>query len=189
MKAAIAFILEGEAHAAVRRITLELQQTAGMGLRGVQLPVHVSLKQPFQVLDLIAFERYFDEFAASLQPQSLTLTGLQFWNHDGVLISFVDVLEDAALRPIHERLNRELSARFGNADAPFDSKDYHFHATVSIEHVNPSALKVLEARVGERFDLLTVADTLGLFVYTDDDFAPLSYITYKLTRVGLKERT
>jgi 2'-5' RNA ligase len=184
MKAAIALILEGEAHAAVRRTALELHQTCGMGLQGIQLPAHVSLKQPFVISDLPALEAYFDAFASSLQPVPLTLTSFQCWRVNDVLIAFIDVLEEATLRPLHERLNHELEAQFGGTHAPFDGDEYHFHATVTIDYANPQSLQVTAARVGERFDIATETFLLGLFVYTDDDFAPLSYMLYKLARIG-----
>jgi 2'-5' RNA ligase len=183
MKAAIALILEGEAHAAVRRTTLELLETCQLGLRGVQLPAHVSLKQPFKIDNLLTLEAYFDTFARSLEPIPLTLTTLEFWHHEPLVIAYLDVLEDDVLRPLHERLNAELEARFGDTNAPFDGDAYHFHATVTMDHANPAALREQAARAGQRFDLSTKASLLGLFVYTDDEFAPLSYIMYKMVRL------
>jgi hypothetical protein len=53
-----------------------------------------------------------------------------------------------------------------------------------MDDTNPQSLQVTAARVGERFDVLTETRLLGLFVYTDDDFAPLSYMLYKLARIG-----
>lgn len=187
MKAAIALLLEGEAHAAVRRVALELHG-AGFGLSAAQLPAHVSLKQPFNISSLIEIEAFFDGFAVSLEPIHLTLTSLEFWNVDGAVIAFLDVLEDAALRPIHNRLNAELEAQFGSSPAPFDGDAYHFHATAVIEHANDATLGAMKARAGERFNIRTTANSLGLFVFTDDDFALGTFVSYKTLSLGSEDR-
>src|SRR5437660_876017 len=43
----------------------------------------------------------------------------------------VDVKETPALRALHNRLNRELPALFGDVSAEHDGADYHFHVTVA----------------------------------------------------------
>jgi 2'-5' RNA ligase len=179
MRAAIALILEGEAHATVRRIALELHEEFGYCLEAAQLPAHISLKQVFAVPNLEAIETFFDNFAASLEPIALTLPTLEFWNTDGMMIAYLDVLEDEVLRPIHNRLNAELEARFGNTPAPFDGESYHFHATAAMEYTNPQTLEAQAKRNGERFDVRTTAQHLGLFIYTQDDFEVASFICYK----------
>jgi 2'-5' RNA ligase len=185
MKAAIALLLEGDAHAAVRRVALELHRDSGFRLSAAQLPAHVSLKQPFQISSVSEVEAFFDAFAATLEPINLTLPSLEFWNVDGVVIAFLDVLEDAVLRPIHNRLNAALEARFGPRPAPFDGDAYHFHATAVMEHANDRTLEAMRSRAGERFNLSTTARSLGLFVFTDDEFALGSFVTYKI--VTLKD--
>jgi len=187
VKAAIALLLEGAAHAAVRRVALELHG-AGFGLSAAQLPAHVSLKQPFDISSLSEVETFFDGFAATLEPIDLTLTSLEFWNIDGAVIAYLDVLKDAALRPIHNRLNLELEAQFGSSPAPFDGDAYHFHATAVIDHANDATLAAMNSRVGERFDIRTTAHSLGLFVFTDDDFALGSYVSYKTLALGSVNR-
>ncbi len=183
MKAAIALILEGEAHAAVRRVALELHKQHGYGLSAAQLPVHVSLKQPFQISSLAEIETFFDAFAKKLEPINLTLPTLEFFHVDGVLTAYLDVLEDAKLRPIHNRLNAELEHQFGNTQAPFDGETYHFHATAVMEYENPKTLEAQKLRSGERFDISTTASNLGLFIYTRDDFALASYVVYKMSEI------
>lgn len=185
MKAAIALILEGEAHAAVRRVALELHEQYGYCLEAAQLPAHISLKQVFSVPNLEVIESFFDEFARSLEPITLTLSALEFWNVDGVMIAYLDVLEDEVLRPLHNRLNAELEARFGNTSAPFDGESYHFHATAAMEYSNPKTLEAQAKRTGERFDLKTTARYLGLFMYTRDDFAVASFVCYKTIPLSL----
>jgi 2'-5' RNA ligase len=183
MKAAIALILEGEAHAAVRRVALELHEQHDYGLSAAQLPAHVSLKQPFQISSLSKIEAFFDDFAASLKPINLTLPSLEFFHVDGVITAYLDVLEDALLRPIHNRLNAELEAQFGNTQAPFDGNAYHFHATAVMEYENSRSLEVQKRRSGERFDISTTTSSLGLFIYTRDDFALASYVVYKMSEI------
>ena len=184
MKAAIALLLEGDAHAAVRRVALELHGVSGFGLSAAQLPAHVSLKQPFNISSVSEVEVFFDGFAASLEPTHLTLSSLEFWNIDDVVIAYLNVLEDDALRPIHNRLNAELKAQFGFSPAPFDGEAYHFHATAVIDHANDATLEAMKTRAGERFDIRTTANSLGLFVFTGDDFALGSFVSYKTLAFG-----
>lgn len=183
MKAAIALLIEGEAYVAVRRVALELHEQYGCGLSAAQLPVHVSLKQPFQISSLPEIEAFFDGFVASLEPINLTLSTLEFFNVDAVMTVYLGVLEDAILRPIHKRLNTELENQFGNTQAPFDGETYHFHATAAIEYENTKTLEAQKLRAGERFDISTTAISLGLFIYTRDDSALPAYVCYKISEI------
>jgi 2'-5' RNA ligase len=179
MKAAIALILEGEAHDAVRRTTLELQSEGGFRSTGVLLPAHVSLKHPFFVPGVAEAETFFDRFASSLNPIALTLTTLEFWTLGEIIIAFLDVQEDTALRTIHNRLNLDLELEIGDTDAQYDGMAYHFHATTAIDRASSKHLETRDSRTGERFDITTSAQKLGLLVYGDDDFALGSCVCYK----------
>ena len=95
---------------------------------------HVSLKPPFTTTDLLGVRAYFQEFAATVSPMTLTLTGLNLWTvpakdgRSGVL--FLNVANQDALHVLHDRINRGLEGRFDNTKAPFDGADFHFHLTL-----------------------------------------------------------
>ena len=97
---------------------------------------HISLKQPFWVEGFEEITSYFDEFAATVPAQELSLSRLNLWRltalsgDTGAL--FLEVAEQNALRALHERLNAELASRFANTTAPFDGPDYHFHLTLAV---------------------------------------------------------
>jgi len=96
---------------------------------------HVSLKLPFATADLDGVGAYFQEFAATMPPLTLTLTGFDLWTvpaeggETGVL--FLNVAEQALLASLHERLNQGLAQRFKDTEAPFDGKAFHFHLTLA----------------------------------------------------------
>jgi 2'-5' RNA ligase len=143
-----------------------------------QLPPHVSLKQPFPVHDLAAIEAYFDRFATTLAPVSITLTHLDVRHTplgplDEHVILWADVKETPDLRALHERLNVELSSQFADTAAPFDGPVYHFHATVSIAmHPYGTHQAMRQAYAATRIAYTFVATHLALFYYDDDSFAP-----------------
>jgi hypothetical protein len=86
---------------------------------------------------------------------------------------------------LHERLNDELSRTFGETAAPFDGPAYHFHATVCMA-ILPTGTHhaIRQAYAATRIAYTVVATHLALFYYEDDSFAPASYLTYKIVRVG-----
>lgn len=77
-------------------------------------------------------------------------------------------------------------AMFGASPVPFDGEAYHFHATAVIDHATDSKLGAMTARAGERFDLRTTAHSLGLFIFTDADFALASFVSYKTLTLEFK---
>jgi 2'-5' RNA ligase len=97
---------------------------------------HVSLKLPFVTTDLAGVSALFQEFAATVPPLTLTLTGLDLWTvpagegETGVL--FLNVAEQKMLASLHERLNQGLTLRFDNTQAPFDGAAFHFHLTLAV---------------------------------------------------------
>ena len=96
---------------------------------------HVSLKLPFVTDDLVGVKAYFQEFAVTVPPMTLTLTGLDLWTmpagDGGSGILFLNVANQDALHVLHNRINQELAVRFDNTQAPFDGAEFHFHLTLT----------------------------------------------------------
>lgn len=139
MKATFALLADHPTHNSVRKLAWQLHHAYEIGLRASRLPPHISLKQPFAIDDLATLEAYFDRFAAELSPFSVTLSDVHVISTPaGPAIGgivWLNVEEIPLLRQLHNRLNTELAAHFGNTSAPFDGADYQFHMTVAIsEH-------------------------------------------------------
>jgi 2'-5' RNA ligase len=193
MRVAFAFLVDETAHNTLRKWALDAHRRFRTGFLAAQLPPHVSLKQPFLVHDLAAIEAYFDHFASTLAPVSLTLTYLDVRHmpldlSEEQVILWADVQETPDLRVLHERLNSELVRQFGATGAPFDGPAYHFHATVSMG-IHPSGTHqvMYQEYAGTCIAYAFVATHLALFYYEDDSFAPASYFTYRIVRVGPSE--
>jgi hypothetical protein len=113
------------------------------------------------------------ELAGSISPFEVTLTGLQIVPaQTGELdsgILWIDVQETEFLRGLHNRLNRELEQLLGNAQAPFDGPEYHFHMTVAIGG-QPFEVyqKILAEFSGRVVNLNSTVQELALLGYDDE---------------------
>ena len=189
MRAAFALLANSEIHNVVRRLSWEIHQKYRTGTGVASLPPHVSLKQPFRIQNLSALENYMDELANSIQPFEVRLTELQV-----IPISFagteygllwIDVEENKELRKLHNRLNNELSARFGDSPADFDGEAYHFHLTIAM---GGQPVEVYRRFYNElstpKINLQFTIKELAMFVY-DEPIGPSSeYLCYKIYPMG-----
>lgn len=134
MKATFVLLADPTVHNVVRKLSWEIHQKYRTGTHHAALPPHVSLKQPFNVPDLPALEKYMEELVASIQPFDVTLTELQavpiFFDDVEYGILWIDVEETKLLRELHNRLNHDTNLLFGDTKADFDGDAYHFHMTV-----------------------------------------------------------
>jgi 2'-5' RNA ligase len=190
MRVAFALLVDETAHNTLRKWAFDAHRRFRTGFLAAHLPPHVTLKQPFPMRDLAPIEAYFDRLATTLTPVSITLTHLDVRHTplsptDEHVILWADVTETPDLRALHERLNVELSSQFGDTAAPFDGPAYHFHATMSIA-IRPSGTHqaMRQEYAATRLACTFVATQLALFYYDDDSFAPASYLTYKIARLG-----
>ena len=130
---------------------------------------------PFVTADFIGVRDYFQEFAATVPPTTLTLTGLDLWtipaqdSESGVL--FLKVAEQDALRALHLRLNQELSERFVNTKAPYDGMEFHFHLTLAAGGVSAEIYRrILETE--QRHWLPSACHIDALALASHDEAAP-----------------
>ena len=157
------------------------------------LPPHVSLKQPFEISSLPEVEAYFDQLAASIQPFDVTLTHLDMqissFAGDELGILWLDVQETPTLRDLHDRINRELSERFENTEAPFDGPDYHFHASVELGGQPAEVYRKIYAEYGHvEVNLTFAARKIAMFYYDGLSGEPGNFITYKILPIEKKSR-
>lgn len=185
MRAAIALLLDYTAHNFIRELTVDIHRRFGLGYRAAVHQPHVTLKQGFPIADLPAMAGYFSEFAAEISPLDVTFSHLGMaispdlnGNERGVLWLAAD--ETPALRHLHNRLNRELAARFENTAAPFDGDEYRFHCTLFAGGVEVSAYQNAFAVLNDTpIGLKSRVTRVGLF-FQDDGAADGNFITYRI---------
>jgi 2'-5' RNA ligase len=168
VKATLALLTDRNIENRVNRLAWGIHRRWRTGVRPRCLPAHVSLKQPFEIGDgLDALEGYAAGLAAEVAPFAVEADGFFGWE----TVFGVAVRDSATLRGLHERLNRELPARFGDVSAPFDGDAYRFHLTVAAGGASPETYREIFAAHGaEPFPPFFTARELALFVY--DEAAP-----------------
>ena len=185
MKAAFALLADAEIHNLVRKLSWGIHRKYRTGIDICRLPPHISLKQPFDISDLNPLEEYMTDLANSMPPFEVHLIGLELIDAtiDGLetAIIWLDVRETDILRHLHDRINADLTSRFGNVSAAFDGPDYHFHMTVAIGGQPIETYKKIYSEfAGHLKDLQYTVRELGMFVYDDKEEINAGYIMYKL---------
>ena len=172
MKATFALLANNEIHNQVRKLSWDIHQRYRTGIEITRLPPHISLKQPFDISNLTLLEDYMAEFAESIDPFEVRLTGLELVNatiegtETGIL--WLNVEETDALRQLHNRVHAELIALFGGVSAPFDGPEYHFHMTVAIGGQPIDTYRnIYDAFSGCLNDLKYTVQELIMFVYDE----------------------
>jgi len=189
VKATFALLANTEVHNLVRRLSWEIHRKYRTGIDVCRLPPHISLKQPFNIFDLHPLEEYMTELADSISPFEVNLTRLELIeatiNGSETGILWLNVQETAVLRQLHNRLNEELTSRFGDVSAAFDGPDYHFHMTTAIGGQPVETYqKIYSEFVGHWKDLKYTVRELGMFLYDDREEMNAGYITYKILPFG-----
>src|SRR5690349_11338394 len=126
MRATFALLTNRHIENQVNRLAWQINLRFQTGVQPRCLAAHVSLKQPFDIgANLALLEHYMVDFAATVPPVAIELTECFVWE----TVFAVGVKETATLRALHNRLNQELPALFGDVSAMHDGAGYHFHLT------------------------------------------------------------
>jgi 2'-5' RNA ligase len=189
MQATFALLANHEIHNLVRKLSWDIHQKYRTGIEVTRLPPHISLKQPFEISELHSLEKYVTELAGSIEPFDVLLTELQLVEAtiDGLVtgILWLNVQETETLRQLHNRLNQELTLRFGNVPAAFDGPDYHFHMTVAMGNQPVETYRQIKDEFSGRLtNLQYQIRELILFVYDDPDTINAGFMTYMILPVG-----
>lgn len=189
MKATFALLANNEIHNLVRKLAWDIHRKYRTGIDVTCLPPHISLKQPFDIADLDALKKYMIDLAETIPPFDVQLTELQLVNitMDGLDtgLLWLNVQETKLLRRLHNRVNRELAARFENTQAAFDGSEYHFHMTVAMGNQPVETYQqALNEFSGRLINLQYTIREIVMFVY--DELASLSggYMTYMILPIG-----
>ena len=189
MKATFALLANAEIHNLVRKLSWDIHQKYRTGIDVCRLPPHISLKQPFDISDLDALSGYMAELAQSIQPFEVHLTHLELIDAsiDGMEsgILWLNVEETEILRGLHNRLNEELTARFGNVPADFDGASYHFHMAVAIGGQPIATYRTILDEFKDRLvNLQCEIRDLVMFVYDERSDVNAGYMTYMILPLG-----
>jgi len=144
-----------------------------------------SLKQTFDISDLDSLSNYMGELADSIEPFQAHLTHIELVEAtiDGLDsgILWLNVEETESLRGLHNRLNEELTARFGNVPAEYDGANYHFHMSVAIGGQLIATYRMILDEFKDRLvNLQCKIRDLVMFVYDERSDINAGYMTYKI---------
>jgi len=138
---------------------------------------------------LDSLSKYMTELAQSIEPIQARLTHLELIDAtiDGLEsgILWLNVEETEFLRGLHNRLNEELTARFGNVPAEFDGANYHFHMSVAIGgQPTETYHKILDEFKDRLLNLECMVQDLVMFVYDQRTAVNAGYMTYMILPLG-----
>ncbi|HJS17567.1 MAG TPA: 2'-5' RNA ligase family protein [Anaerolineales bacterium] len=189
MKATFAFLSDSNIHNLVRKLSWDIHQKYRTGVDVCRLPPHISIKQPFEISDLLLLEKYMTEIAGGIEPFEVKLKKLELIpaTIDGLDtgILWLDVEESELLRQTHNRVNQELALRIGNVSAPFDGVDYHFHMTIAIGGQPIDVYRKIWNEFSEQLvNLIYTVREMCMFVYDDMEAVNAGYMTCMIMPLG-----
>jgi len=188
MKAAFALLADEPTHNTVRGLAWQMFQQHGISLETSRLPCHVSLKQPFDIPNAEMLEGYMAELASSLFPIDIILTEMELIKvaeeeqASGIL--WLHAEWSPELWGLHDRINKELEARFGSTQADFDGPDYQFHMTIAMGRPFATYERAYQEFKGALAEIQFQARSMALFVYDNKDGLGTEYISYKFLPLG-----
>lgn len=189
MKATFALLANNEIHNLVRKLAWDIHQKYRTGIDVTRVPPHISLKQPFDISDLNLLGKYMTELARSIPPFEVKLTELELM--DATIqgldtgIFWLNIEETEILRHLHNRINQELTMRFGNVQAPFDGSEYRFHMTVAMGNQSIETYRRIKDEFSERLTHLKyTVQEIVMFVYDEIYSIKAGYMTYLILPLG-----
>lgn len=176
MKATLALLTNRKIENRVNHLAWQIHRRWNTGLQPRCLPAHISLKQPFEIgEDLNALEGYLAKFSTDVAPFPIHLGEFYVWE----TVFGVQVQETYPLHDLHDRLNRELPARFGDISAPFDGDAYRFHLTIATGGAIPEVYQEIYATHGDgAFPTVFTAREVAAFVYAESRPGAWEYMVY-----------
>ncbi len=189
MKATFALLASHEIHNLVRKLTWDIHRKYRIGIDVTRLPPHISLKQPFEISGLDRLEEYMTGLADSIPPFEVQLTGLESieltLDDSATGILWLNVQETTLLRQLHNRVNQELTSRFGEVPAAFDGPKYHFHMTLAIGNQPfETYQKIKDEFSGRLTNVHYIVQEMVMFVYDEMYTMNAGYMTYMIRPLG-----
>ena len=184
MKAAIVLIGDTDTQNYGAKTMLAAHELGGTGFEAARLPFHVSLKQTFFIRDRAEVEKFFDEFAATVEPLSVPFEALWMTPNESLGGAKSGCLALRArrtheLESLQKRLFHALTERFGPCPAEHDD-DFIFHMTLAIGNASyENYVRAYEGLKNCAVPSELRFDKLAFFYYDDDSIARGTYFCYK----------
>lgn len=164
MRLAYAILLPDDVHNLMRRAQAELYKAFRSPYESLALPPHITIKQPFEAVDITPHEDYLDRLVGETEPFDIIMRGWGTFDGEGVV--FLDVEQDRRLVALQRRLLEEL----GLEPALFEDDQpvpYHFHGTVAIG-LTSEQLAAASRLLPEAPDFRFPLERIGLFRHVGD---------------------
>ena len=168
-----------------RKIAYDLSQKSRISILSSRLPQHISLKQSFKVKNVEEIEKYFDSITKTMQSFEINLAQVDlclmknFTSNTQIL--WYEVMESSELRELHNKLNRDLSDKFGIEMQGFDGDIFKFHSTIAYDSNKEEIFKsYFDSIKYEGMSFSFKVKEIALFYCPDDEPTPGNFITYKI---------
>lgn len=100
---------------------------------GLKQPPHITIKWPFDVSDLTAFEKYCERVAKQTKPFKVECNGYGFF---GQKVIFLKALSTKHIVNLHLRVVQELNERFKIKPHYFEGPNQQFHLTIAFDDLS-----------------------------------------------------
>lgn len=181
----IALLLDDDMQNMTRALSYKLHKTFNAPLAATKLPQHISLKQTFNCEALEEVVSYLEDVIKGCGSIPIELTELQLikmptGKYDtGIL--WIDVKETEALRAFHNKLNQELSTKFGIQNGSFDGEKFHFHSTITLGEVPYTEYeKMYNSIKNTAIHVNSQVNKMGIFYSPEQEAVSGSFMCYKI---------
>jgi len=172
-----------------RKITYDLSQKSKISILSSRLPQHISLKQSFEVKHIEEIEEYFDSFVSNVGSLEIQLTKVDLCLMENettdTQILWYEIMESSELRELHNKLNYELSDKFGIKMQGFDGSAFRFHSTITYDTNKEEIFKnYFDSLKSEGMPYSFNVKEIALLYCPDEKPTPGNFITYKIKEIS-----
>ena len=132
----------------IRNICREINSNYGLSELSFSLPQHVSLKTSFDTENYIEVIKNIKEILNNQNKINIEICGITKVDNS---VIWLDVVENAELRKIHNLLNNMLEKKFNIPPKGFDGEHFHFHSTLFQDKNICEEHEILVSKLNERF--------------------------------------
>jgi 2'-5' RNA ligase len=164
MQIGYGILLDGEIYNFMRKMELLLSDRFKIQ-KGLRQPPHITVKPPFIVTDVAAYQAYLDELCKKIEPFEIELAG---FNSFGKKVIYLDVKKNRRLDEIYQIIFHDIQSKL---DPEVKRDDMIFHATLAYDDLDnksfTEAYEYLKSNFQPKFKM--TAGKIGLFYQLDND--------------------
>lgn len=123
----IGLVFDRKSEKDIRNICRDINSDYGLSELSFKLPQHISLKTSFDTEKYIEVIKYVKEILNNQCAINIKIKGIT--KIDNAVI-WLNIVEDAELRKIHNLLNKKLQEKFNIPLNGFDGTNFCFHSTL-----------------------------------------------------------